>query len=70
MKFNTYENEIRMYVYEELIDGRKLTDIINQEHENIKYLPGYKLPSNIVSSNKTFVNCFLLMRIFRSHIQM
>ena len=38
-----------MWVYEELIDGRKLTDIINQDHENVKYLPGIELPANVVS---------------------
>ena len=38
-----------MYTYEELVNGRKLTEIINTEHENVKYLPGYKLPENIVS---------------------
>ncbi|CAF1301754.1 unnamed protein product [Rotaria sordida] len=48
-KFNTYEQEVRMYVYEEIINGRKLTEIINQEHENIKYLPGHKLPQNVVA---------------------
>lgn len=37
-----------MYVYEEMIDGRKLTEIINTEHENVKYLPGRSLPENIV----------------------
>lgn len=29
------------------IKGRKLTEIINTEHENVKYLPGIKLPDNI-----------------------
>lgn len=38
-----------MYVYEELINGKKLTDIINETHENVKYLPGHKLPDNVVS---------------------
>ena len=38
-----------MWVYEELIDGKKLTEIINTEHENVKYLPGHKLPRNVVS---------------------
>jgi glycerol-3-phosphate dehydrogenase (NAD+) len=51
MKFNTFENEVRMYVYEELVNGRKLTEIINQEHENVKYLPGHKLPPNVVRAN-------------------
>ena len=36
-KYKCFENEIKMWVYEEMIDGRKLTDIINTEHENVKY---------------------------------
>ena len=36
-KYKCFENEIKMWVYEEIIDGRKLTDIINTEHENVKY---------------------------------
>lgn len=39
-----------MYVYEEMIDGKKLTEIINTTHENVKYLPGHKLPPNVVRS--------------------
>ena len=38
-----------MYVYEEQVNGRKLTEIINEQHENVKYLPGYKFPPNVVS---------------------
>lgn len=38
-----------MYVYEEIINGKKLTEIINETHENVKYLPGHKLPPNVVS---------------------
>ncbi|CAF2175976.1 unnamed protein product, partial [Rotaria magnacalcarata] len=49
VKFNTFENEVRMYVYEEMVDGRKLTEIINEEHENTKYLPGHKFTPNIVA---------------------
>ena len=44
-----FEKDVAMYVYEEMIGDRKLTDIINTEHENVKYLPGHKLPANIVS---------------------
>lgn len=41
-----------MWVYEEMIeqeDGsqQKLTDIINSRHENVKYLPGIRLPANV-----------------------
>lgn len=39
-----------MYVYEEIINNEKLTDIINTLHENVKYLPGHKLPENVAST--------------------
>lgn len=44
-----FERDINMWVFEELVEGRKLTEIINTEHENVKYLPGYKLPENIIA---------------------
>ncbi|KAK9368706.1 NAD-dependent glycerol-3-phosphate dehydrogenase N-terminus-domain-containing protein [Lipomyces kononenkoae] len=44
-----FESEVRMWVFEELVAGQKLTEIINSQHENVKYLPGIKLPSNIVA---------------------
>ena len=44
-----FDKTIKMYVYEELVNGRKLTEIINTEHENVKYLPGHKLPENVVA---------------------
>lgn len=43
---------VKMWVFEENVNGRKLTDIINTEHENVKYLPGYKLPDNVVAVPK------------------
>ncbi|XP_012692930.1 glycerol-3-phosphate dehydrogenase 1-like protein [Clupea harengus] len=44
-----FASTVNMWVFEENINGRKLTDIINTEHENVKYLPGYKLPENVVA---------------------
>lgn len=44
-----FVDEVRMYVYEEMIDGQKLSELINTKHENVKYLPGHKLPVNIVA---------------------
>ena len=29
-----------MWVFEEVVNGRKLSDIINETNENVKYLPG------------------------------
>lgn len=50
VKFNKkFEETVTMYVFEEMIDGKKLTEIINEQHENVKYLPGHKLPPNVVS---------------------
>lgn len=43
------DSEVRMWVYEEVIDGRKLSEIINKEHENVKYLKGIRLPENVVA---------------------
>eukprot|EP00731_Ephydatia_muelleri_P017713 Em0010g811a len=48
MEFDRYDKEVLMWVYEEMIDGKKLTEIINEKHENVKYLPGTVLPNNIV----------------------
>ena len=48
-KHPEFQPEVKMWVFEEMINGKKLTEIINTEHENVKYLPGFKLPENIVS---------------------
>ncbi|PFH31565.1 NAD-dependent glycerol-3-phosphate dehydrogenase [Besnoitia besnoiti] len=44
-----FHDEVRMWVFEEMVDGQKLTDIINTTHENKKYLPGHKLPDNLIA---------------------
>lgn len=44
-----FDEHVTMYVYEEMIGDKKLSDIINTTHENVKYLPGIKLPANVVS---------------------
>ena len=33
-------DQVNMWVFEEMVNGEKLTDIINTRHENVKYLPG------------------------------
>lgn len=42
-----FETEVRQWVLEESFQGQKLTSLINTQHENPKYLPGIRLPSNI-----------------------
>uniref|UniRef100_A0A4X2KIA2 Glycerol-3-phosphate dehydrogenase [NAD(+)] n=2 Tax=Vombatus ursinus TaxID=29139 RepID=A0A4X2KIA2_VOMUR len=49
MNSKTFDNKVKLWVFEEIVDGRKLSDIINEEHENKKYLPGYKLTPNVVA---------------------
>ena len=34
-----FAEEVSMWVFEEMVEGRKLTEIINETHENVKYLP-------------------------------
>ena len=44
-----FVDEVRMWVFEEDYEGRKLTDVINERHENPKYLPGVPLGANVVA---------------------
>jgi hypothetical protein len=39
-RHNHLDTDVRMWVYEEEVEGRKLSEIINEQHENVKYLPG------------------------------
>lgn len=48
-RLDSFDDRVTMYVYEEMIEGKKLTEIINETHENVKYLPGHKLPANVVA---------------------
>lgn len=43
-----FDETVVMWVWEETINGEKLSEIINTKHENVKYLPGRILPSNVV----------------------
>lgn len=47
-KYDKFDTTVNMWVFEEVVNGRKLTEIINTDHENVKYLPGHKLPPNVV----------------------
>ena len=52
---NTVQNpelfapQVNMWVFEEMVDGQKLTEIINTRHENVKYLPGKIFPETVVA---------------------
>lgn len=60
-----FEEDVQMWVYEEEVTipkdskfydetigdkPQKLTSIINKHHENVKYLPGITLPSNVIAN--------------------
>lgn len=44
-----FRTRVKMWVHEEYINGRKLTEIINTRHENVKYLPNIEIPTNIIA---------------------
>lgn len=47
-----FQEKVTMWTFDEKIAERNnesLVDIINTEHENVKYLPGIKLPENLYS---------------------
>lgn len=49
-KSSIFQKDVNMWVFQEDIDGEKLTDIINTKHENVKYLPGISLPENLIAN--------------------
>ena len=44
-----FARQVNMWVFEEEVNGEKLTEVINTRHENVKYLPGKTLPENVVA---------------------
>jgi glycerol-3-phosphate dehydrogenase (NAD+) len=44
-----FEPQVNQWVFEEQFKGEKLTTLINRLGENPKYLPGIKLPANILA---------------------
>merc|ERR1719238_1042602 len=49
LRHDVFDNEVKMYVHEEMIDGKPLTEIINSTNENVKYLKGAKFTPNVVA---------------------
>ena len=44
-----FQKDVSIWVFEEEVNGHKLTEFINTDHENVKYLPGRTLPKNIIA---------------------
>ena len=51
IEHSIFVQHVPVWVKEELFNGKKLTEIINTRHENIRYLPGCIIPYNVVSSH-------------------
>ncbi|KAL3526359.1 hypothetical protein ACH5RR_011015 [Cinchona calisaya] len=50
LKLPSFHDEVRMWVFEETLpNGEKLSEVINQTNENVKYLSGVKLGKNVVA---------------------
>lgn len=50
LKLESFHDEVRMWVFEEVLPcGQKLSEVINQTNENVKYLPGIKLGQNVLA---------------------
>ncbi|EDW43171.1 GM26425 [Drosophila sechellia] len=49
-----FDSRVHLYVYDEMIRDTALSEIINTRHENFKYLPGIKLPNNLIAMNGSF----------------
>ncbi|XP_074367802.1 glycerol-3-phosphate dehydrogenase [NAD(+)]-like [Apium graveolens] len=50
LKLPNFHDEVRMWVFEETLpSGEKLSSVINQSKENVRYLPGVKLGENVVA---------------------
>ncbi|KAJ1950383.1 glycerol-3-phosphate dehydrogenase, partial [Dispira parvispora] len=47
--FKTFNPRVHMWVYEEVVNKHPLSYWINTHHENVKYLPGVRLPHNVVA---------------------
>ena len=42
-----YDSNVTLWIYDEIVNDKKLSEIINETHENIKYLPGIILSTSI-----------------------
>lgn len=45
-----FHAEVRMWVREKQVNGKKLTEVINKTHRNERYLPDVNLPKNLVAT--------------------
>lgn len=51
------DHQVKMWVFDEKVQGRSLIDIINTDHVNAKYLPGIDLTPQVVASGDLLDVC-------------
>lgn len=54
-RLDDFDDTVKMWVFDEKINGESLVHIINTIHKNVKYHPGYSLPENLISLWKHFI---------------
>ncbi|OAG28830.1 glycerol-3-phosphate dehydrogenase (NAD+) [Nematocida displodere] len=48
-KLKEYNNDVTLWIFEEKVGERNLSEIINTEHQNVKYMPDVLLPANVMA---------------------
>jgi len=65
-RLSNVDSKVHLWVFEEMVEvqdpngtivKRKLSEVINERHENVKYLPGVSLPENIVAEPDLATAC-------------
>ena len=61
-RLSNCNSRVNLWVFEEMVEAedgsmQKLSEIINSRHENIKYLPGIRLPSNVIACSDLAEAC-------------
>jgi glycerol-3-phosphate dehydrogenase (NAD+) len=52
-----FEKNVTMWIHDEEVEGRKLSEIMNVDGQNPKYLPGVSLPRNLVANADLAESC-------------
>ena len=66
-RLSDVDSTVHLWVYEEMVKvpdatngnliERKLSEVINERNENVKYLPGVKLPKNVIAEPDLATAC-------------
>jgi glycerol-3-phosphate dehydrogenase (NAD+) len=54
---DNFHKTVKMWVHDELVNGKSLIEIINTQHMNVKYLPGVALPPTVEAVSDVLEVC-------------